>query len=150
MTPREIADWMRKEHAAVEELAQQLRDQVAVVPRGGLKHWAAAIGPQLERFQDHLRRHFELEDEGGYLAAVTDRAPGLARETDRLRHEHDEMDRLLSSIHQELGTVGDLDRIVVEDCCCRVQNLLRYLKDHEEREDVMVISAFTNDLGTKD
>ena len=147
MTPEEIAQWMREEHKAVEDLAQGLRDRVATVPRSGLKLWIEAVASQLDDFQIHLIKHFGLEEAGGYLEAVTHRSPVLSPEVDRLRHEHDEIERLLASIHRELLTLTDQDRILVEDSCCRVQNLLRYLKAHEEREDLMVVSVFTNDLG---
>lgn len=147
MTPEEIAQWMREEHKAVEELSQRLRDRVATVPRSGLKHWIEAAGAQLDDFQIHLNKHFGLEEAGGYLEAVVRRSPALSPQVDRLRHEHDEIVRILASIHRELVTLTDQDRILIEDCCCRVQNLLRYIKDHEEREDVIVVSVFTRDFG---
>jgi hemerythrin-like domain-containing protein len=150
MTSREIAQWMREEHAVVEELADQIGARIAAVPRAGLGPWIAETAAHLGDFHVHLRRHFDLEQEGGYLEAVIDRSPALTPDVDRLRHEHDEIDRLLTSIHQDLTAATDQDRIIVEDCCCRVQNLLRYLRDHEEREDLMVVSAFNSDLGTKD
>jgi len=150
MNPREIAQWMREEHAAVEELADKIGARVAAIPRVGLAAWISETAAHLEAFYRHLCRHFELEQEGGYLEAVTDRSPALSPDVDRLRHEHDEIDRILTAIHRDLVAATEQDRIITEDCCCRLQNLLRYLRDHEEREDLMMISAFTNDLGTKD
>ncbi len=141
---------MREEHAVVEQLAQKLGDRAAAVPRACLTAWVRETAVQLDEFNRHLRKHFELEQEGGYLEAVTERSPGLQPEVERLQHEHDEIGRILNSIHHDLTTAGDQDRIVIDDCCCRIRNLLRYIRDHEEREDLMVLSAFNSDLGTKD
>jgi hemerythrin-like domain-containing protein len=149
MSPREIAQWMREEHAVVQDLTQRLRDRVAIIPRTGLKPWMAETCAQLDRFRVHLRKHFDLEETDGYLEAVLRESPRLASQVDRLRHEHDEITRILDWIQQEAGTVTDQDAILIEDCRCRAQNLLRYIKDHEEREDLIVMSVFTNDLGSE-
>jgi hemerythrin-like domain-containing protein len=147
MAPKEIAEWMREEHQAVGELTQHLRDRVAVLPRAGLKQWITETAAELAEFQAHLTKHFDLEETGGYLEAVTHQSPALSPEVDRLRHEHDEIGRILESIHRELVTTTEHNPILIEDCCCRVQNLLRYIKEHEEREDLMIVSVFTSDLG---
>ncbi|GMU24715.1 MAG: hypothetical protein AMXMBFR13_47880 [Phycisphaerae bacterium] len=150
MTPEEMAQWIRREHDMVEELAHRLGEQVAVVPRCNCGPWIQATRDHVGRFRDHLRKHFTLEEEGGYLEAVIDRQPGLTAEVERLRHEHDELGHLLDAIHVALSRTGENDRLLISDCCFRLQNVLKYLKDHEERENLMVISVFTDDLGTKD
>jgi hemerythrin-like domain-containing protein len=147
MTPNEVAKWMREEHQAVGELAQHLRDQVGVVPRVGLKRWLDATTTHLSEFRGHLSKHFGLEETGGYLEAVTQQSPALSPEVLRLQHEHDEIGRILDSIHGELANITENDPLLIEDFCSRVQNLLRYIKDHEEREDLMIISVFTDDMG---
>lgn len=150
MTPTEVAQWMKEEHQRVDELARALHDRVAVVPRTNLKAWIQATRTSLGDFQSHLLRHFDIEEDGGYLQAVVDRRPTLSGEVDRLRHEHDELGRMLGSIHRDLETLTDQDRLLIEDLCARVSGLLRYIREHEDRENLMVVSVFTHDLGTKD
>lgn len=147
MTPREIAQWMREEHQAVNDLTQHLRDRVATVPRVGLKQWIEATTMQLNEFRAHLSKHFGLEEQGGYLESVTLESPALSTEVSRLQHQHEEIVHILDSIYGELGAITENDHVLIEDFCCRVQNLLRYIKDHEEREDLMIVSVFNNDLG---
>jgi hemerythrin-like domain-containing protein len=147
MTPQEVAQWMREEHQAVSELTQHLRERVGVVPRVGMKQWLYTTTMQIDEFRAHLSKHFGLEEQGGYLETVTHQSPALSTEVLRLQHQHEEIVRLLDAICSDLGKITEHDSILIEDFCCRVQNLLRYIKDHEEREDLMIVSVFNNDLG---
>jgi hemerythrin-like domain-containing protein len=150
MTPREIAKWMREEHTAIEQLINQLQDESVSIPRTGRKRWLEEMTARVQNFSGHLIRHFELEEDNGYLQAVIDHRPPLLPEIERLRHEHDEIKRILDSIQRDLGQTGEADQLVIEHCCLRIGDLLRHLKEHEERENLMVLSVFTDDLGTKD
>lgn len=150
MTSREVAQWMREEHAAVEELIATLRDRSAIVPRVNQKRWLEEMSAHIEKFSSHLRKHFDLEEDGGYLEAVTHRQPSLHPEIERLRHEHDEIGKLLHSIERDLRHTTEADRLMIAHCCCRIENLIHQIKDHEDRENLMVVSVFNDDLGTKD
>jgi len=150
MTTKDVADWMREEHAKVEELANRLRTKVATIPRSGLEDWLTDLRSQFREVREHLLKHMALEEEGGYLVAVLDRRPTLSGEVERLRHEHAELTRILDDLDGTLQDVTVADRLLLTDCCQRLAHLLGYVADHETRENLMVISVFTHDIGTKD
>lgn len=150
MKPQEISRWIREEHDAVDKLARELQAQVAMVPRTQIKTWIQETQASLRRFDEHLVKHFALEEQDGYLEAVVERRPTLALEVDRLRRQHSELSRVLGSIRRDLEPITDVDTLLIEDSCIRIQTMLRFIADHESRENLIIISVFTSDLGTKD
>lgn len=150
MKAEDIGQWMREEHAKVEELADRLRERVGVVPRLNLERWLREVRHQFEHFRAHMVRHMALEEHNGYMSAVVERRPTLSPQVDRLNHEHLELSRLLETIHAALGQIGPDDRLLVRDCCRRIGELLNYIEHHENDENMLVTFVFTQDIGTKD
>ena len=60
------------------------------------------------------------------------------------------MTRTMRGIHHALEELTPNDRLLVRDCCDRVNGLLSYVDNHEDLEDSLVTFIFTQDIGTKD
>jgi hemerythrin-like domain-containing protein len=71
----------------------------------------------------------------------------LGREVERLAHEHGELQAIMDRIHEELDALKPEDHLLIRDCCTRIQSLLSYIEHHENAENLLVLSAFTDDLG---
>ncbi len=147
MKTREVAAWMRVEHEKVQDLANILRENVAVVPRANLAVWIEDVQSRFEHFRAHLIKHQALEEHDGYLATVVERRPALSPEVDRLQHEHRELSRVMNGIHEAVKALAPQDRLLVRDCCNRIESLLCYIERHDELENNLVTFAFTQDLG---
>lgn len=150
MESQELVRWMRREHRKVEDLARVLRERVAGVPRTGLDGWIGGLREQFAHMRAHLHKHMALEEREGYMAVVLERRPALASEVDRLQHEHAEFTRLMDGIHHALADLTASDRLLVRDCCHRINNFLSYIEHHEAHENLIVVSVFTHDIGTED
>lgn len=150
MNTEQAARWIREEHARVGDLADRLREKVAFCPRVAQGAWIEEVRDAFEHFRAHLTKHMSLEERGGYLESVIEQRPALSREVDRLGHEHAQMIRIMNGIHGTLQELGTNDRLLIRDCCARILNLLGYAEHHEKDENLLVMSAFTDDLGTKD
>ena len=150
MDAAKIAQWMREEHEKVENLIDRLKEQVAVVPRANLGKWIEEVGDRFEHFRAHMVKHMALEEREGYLTAVTERRPTLSREVERLQHEHEELQKIMESVYQAVGQLAAEDRLLVRDCCARIENLLGYVERHEDDENLLVTQAFARDIGTND
>jgi hypothetical protein len=146
----ENANWIRLEHERVEQLADQLRGKVAVVPRANLGPWIKEIRESFERFRAHFTKHMALEEQGGYLAAVLERRPGLAGQVERLDREHIELIRIMDGVYRLACDMTPDDRLLVRDCCGRINDLLDYVEHHEDEENLLVTYVFSQDIGTKD
>ncbi|HVP11758.1 MAG TPA: hemerythrin domain-containing protein [Phycisphaerae bacterium] len=150
MKPQELARWIRDEHEVVRGLSERLQEKVAIVPQANQQRWIQDLREAFDHLRAHLIKHFALEEQDGYMVSVVHRRPSLAREVDRLAHEHGEIVRLLEGIHRAAHELMPDDRLLIRDCCRRIQNFLQYWERHESDENFLVMTAFTEDIGGND
>ena len=150
MDTRELARWISQEHGKVEELSSALRDAVSHMPRTFEGPWINELRDVYERFHAHMLKHIALEEHEGYLAPVVEAKPSLGARVERLQHEHREFARIMGATRDLLGGLTPADHLLIRDCCRRVSDLLEYVSNHENRENVLLIEAFCDDIGTKD
>lgn len=150
MESQELVRWMRQEHRKVEDIARELRERVAGVPRTGLDGWIGGLRQQFEHIRAHLHKHVALEEHDGYMAEVLVRRPMLSNEIDRLQHEHTEFARLMDGIRQAIENLTPADRLLIRDCCQRINDFLSYIEHHEAHENLIAVAVFTHDIGTED
>ena len=87
---------------------------------------------------------------GEFGYSFVQRRPVLTREVERLAHEHYETQQILDRIHQEIDQLKPDDHLLIRDCCARIQDVIGYIEHHENAENLLVFTAFTDDLGTTD
>ena len=150
MAEQSIAEWLQCEHEQVIVLSDRLRKCIAVVPRTGLQPWITEIRNHFEHFRAHLLRHIALEEDKGYLSVVLERRPTLAPRVQRLAHEHRELIQLLDNLHRSLIGLTNDDRLLAQDCCRRIGDLLNVVERHEGEENDLVGFVFTEDIGTSE
>jgi hypothetical protein len=150
MNAQELAHWLRDEHQKVQVLRANLGDKVAIAPQTNQHRWIEEVRVAFEHLRAHCIKHMALEEQDGYMLAVVHRRPALTHEVDRLSHEHTELQRILERLHNELDQVRPDDHLLIHDCCARIRDVMGYLEHHESAENLLVFSAFTDDLGTTD
>lgn len=150
MSRPDLAAWLREEHLQVEALADRLRQTVAVVPRVATPVWLNELRDRLGHFRAHMIKHMAMEEEGGYMAEVLERRPGLALRVGALQHQHRQVRRLLDDLHQLLGEMAADQLLLAQDCGRRIDSLLDTIQRHEDAENDLVQFVFTEDLGTED
>ena len=150
MKPEDLANWMREEHGKVEQLARRLQEHVGCVPNTNRAHWIEVAQKAFEHFRAHVTKHMALEEKDGYMSSVVERRPALSKEVDRLIEEHKAFTLIMDNIHHVLQTLRPEQSLLIRDCCHRIRSLLSYIEHHEKDENLMVISVFTDDIGTKD
>lgn len=147
MEPRELGQWMHQEGAKVNQLAQNLREHIVSIPPGGLKAWLAELGRRYDHFAAHLRRMMQIEEDDGYLLPVVEQRPTLLEQVELLRHQHDELRRLLDDLERTVHELTPENPLLIRDCCGRLQALLAHVGQHEEHENHLVLYSFTQELG---
>lgn len=150
MKAENLARWLREEHQKVDVLSQQLQECVASVPRTNHAKWIEQVKQAFEHFRAHIVKHMALEEQDGYMVPVLEHRPALTREVERLAHEHDEFRRILDGIHCLVRELRPEDHLLIRDCCHRIQDFLSYICHHHHDENLMVLSVFTDDIGTTD
>ena len=150
MNTHELAVKLRAEHDAVETLSDHLRECVSVVPRANLGDWISELRLRFEHLRAHLTKHMALEEHDGYMKTVVEIRPTLSPEVDRLQHEHEEIGQIMASVHEAVEALKPVDRLLVRDCCRRIDNLLHYIEHHESDENLLLITSLTTDIGGHD
>jgi len=150
MSMFEVAQRLREEHDRVDDLSDRLREHVCVVPRTNIGHWIDIVHERFEHFRAHFTQHMALEEQEGYMVSVVENRPTLSIEVDRLKHEHREIVKIMDRIHVAVEQLDPNDRLLVYDCCRRIDNLLNYVEHHENDENLLITFAYTHDIGTKD
>lgn len=150
MDTHELANWIREEHHKVDELSSMLRERAGVIPHANVAEWIVDVRDRFEHFRAHLMRHMALEEHEGYMAGVVRKRPALSEVVERLRHEHREVGKIMDGVSTALTNVEVGDRLLIRDLSCRILNLIQVVEHHEADENLMLLSVFTNDIGTKD
>ncbi len=107
---------------------------------------AAEMKTRLQQIQQHLREHFHLEEDGGYMDAVLKRDPHRERTVADLRQEHRDMGQTLKSLVEEARALKVLD----DAFAARVRAWIHQVRDHESRENMLVQEVFNLDIGAED
>ncbi|MFQ5806902.1 MAG: hemerythrin domain-containing protein [Phycisphaerae bacterium] len=149
MSPGEVAKWMRDEHQALIDLNKVLRQHIAARPEINLADWLRGLKVALERLRMHLERHFAAKEEDGYLSAVVEQRPTLSTQVEHIRREHDEILQLAEHILRDLSEVLPENRLLLADICARVQRFMAVVADHDQREIMITMYVFSQDIGTE-
>lgn len=96
-----------------------------------------------------LHRHFELEEQDGYLGEAVAFAPRLATEADRLLQQHPMLSEELTSLHQNASIAGMSDERWAS-YVNQAHKFVERLIDHERAENDLVQTAYEEDIGDKD
>lgn len=150
MNAKDLAQWMHEEHDKVHELAARLLETTVTIPRIKRDEWLTRLRERFEHLRAHLHQHMALEERDGYLPSVSLKRPTLSGEVDRLKHEHEELIRVMDGIRNDLNALTEDDQLLIRDCCRRIENLIGFIEKHEQDENLIVLSVFNDDMGTKD
>ena len=112
----------------------------------------AEVIPLLQELRDQLALHFALEESYGYFEDPADVAPQLAHKASQLRDEHRDLYVDLSDL------VEQAERMFYDE---QRDTLLLWLgprfvsfdvrlKDHETRENELIMDAYDSDIGVGD
>lgn len=142
---------LAKEHAVLRRLMAELHGICTESPKTGVAEWVGRLRDRFEHFEAHYTRHMALEERGGYLAPVRDEArPTLNKEVTRLLAEHPQFIIMMGSIRAQLLKLAPSDSLLIRDLCARIAQLLSYIEQHEQEEDLLLIDGVNRDIGVKD
>lgn len=103
---------------------------------------------RLQNLVDHLTRHFQQEQAGGYLEEATMRLPRIGLRAEALQRQHDELsdaaNRLLKQLRHVDATTCDWARQAWE-----FDQFVQRLAAHEAAENALLQEAFNEDPGVE-
>lgn len=97
---------------------------------------------EVEELEVCLTRHFQREEDGGFVEDAVVAAPRFAQEAHELLGEHDQMLTKLRSIVHGARAQAKAREVNWPDFAADVRNFARQLKSHEVRENTLLHRAF--------
>ena len=143
----ELALRLQEEHKALQQLSQVLREHIAAMPSVNLGQWLEGLRIAFERLHAHIQRAFAMKEKDGYLDSVMTLRPTLSRQVEAIKSEHDQLVRMGFAVRNDLAGMRPDDALLIADACARVQRFLAVISQHEQRENMIVLFAFNQDLG---
>jgi len=145
----EIAAAIEKDHeqlhGAMSTIAEDARARVSV---DEFQEHRLQLLMRLRDFQNHLLKHFDLEEEGGFLESLVTIAPHNAKKVEDLEREHK---KILVDLRQILSDVKEAANpqspffVRARD---QLDSLFSLIDDHEARERELLQVSYFQDLGT--
>ena len=100
----------------------------------------------VQSLHDQMRRHFEQEEEGGYLEEAITRVPALAAQAGVLQQQHAELSKLAGQMLADARSTGRPVEIWLR-LKADYARLAKKLLGNEAAENKLLERAFNEDLG---
>ena len=150
MSPEELAEWMRSEHEALQALNKVLRQHIAAMPEVNLDDWLRGLTAGFERLRTHLERNFAAKEADGYLNIVVEKRPTLSPQVEAIQREHGEILHMAEAILRDLAKTQPENRLLLADMSARVQRFMAVVAQHDQRENMITLLVFNQDIGDTD
>lgn len=109
--------------------------------------WRLELIWQLRDFKNRLLRHFDLEEDGGFMAEVLHVAPQSERKITELKEEHDQIVMNLNEILQQLKNMEEKDSLNLENIRLGFNRIMATLREHENQEHILMQRAYLREYG---
>lgn len=146
-----LASRVQEEHAGLKRTIASIRDDL----RSGVKdaefaEWRLNFVWRLRDFQNTLLKHFDLEEDGGFMQDLVAVSPGCAARVDRLKQEHDEAIPRLNELTEQLKGMASKRLDELERFSTGLIDLFDMLERHEAAERELIQDVYFLDIGVGD
>ncbi len=117
------------------------------VPDEDFPNWRLELLWALRDFSNDLHKHFDLEEEGGFLNSVLKVAPQHHRAVNRLETEHETLSTQLGQAIGGLKGISLSTRQQLTSLRETVEQLFTLLGQHEAAEGELLLEAYAQDEG---
>ncbi|MFQ5823029.1 MAG: hemerythrin domain-containing protein [bacterium] len=144
----DIASQIEKEHECIKrDMVDIKMDVMKEVSPKNFPDWRLEFIWRLRDFKTHLLKHFDLEEEGGFMNEILSEAPEAMNQVKKLEAEHgqivSDLDRILSDLKEmQEKDISKLDGI--RNC---VIQLISTIRAHETAEDNLIQTVYYQEYG---
>lgn len=151
MSNKEIARLVEEDHKRLRAQEAALESELKRdLTSADFQEWRRALLRELRDFQYHLLKHFDLEEDGGFMADLIAHVPRMSGPIAALEEEHVELIAVLDAIVSEFKRIESLSQWRVSDLPSRIMSLLGALREHEAAECSLIQEAYYQDIGVAD
>lgn len=148
---KQLASRVQEEHERLEGLILEIREEIGrPVNSERFADWRLEFVWKIRDFQNELTKHFDLEEDGGFMADVMKRAPRFSPRVVILEAEHFEACRRLDDIISELKLLTKYDNTRWDEVSDDIMALFDLLERHEAAERDLILEVYFQDIGVGD
>ncbi|RMD63612.1 hypothetical protein D6833_05450 [Candidatus Parcubacteria bacterium] len=145
---KQVAMQLTEDHENINKNMGRLKTAVRkkVAPEEFLA-WRLAFLWELRDFNNRLLKHFDLEEEGGFMNDVLAISPQSERKVAELKKEHEAIIEDLSGLIARLKKMTEHDRGNIEQLRSDLDDLICNLHRHENEEHILMQRAYYREYG---
>ena len=148
---QQLATRIQDEHARLEQIIRQIKDELKrPINVTGFADWRLKFVWKIRDFQNELMKHFDLEEDGGFMEDVISRAPRFAPQIKSLEHEHVDAVERLDRITAALKQLSAFDGQAWSEISDEIMSLFDSLEEHEAAERELILEVYFQDIGVGD
>ena len=145
----EVAEKIAKDHESIRRYIGALNlSEMTEVDAKEFFDWKLEFIWQLCDFKNRLLKHFDLEEEGGFMEDIVKVAPHLSRKVSGLKVEHDQILMSLDEILFKLKRMKKKNDTELEQVQFELNDVITSLRDHENEENILMQQAYYREFGS--
>jgi len=144
----ELGRRMQDEHKALHQLTQVLKEHIATTPSTDSGQWLDGLRAAFDRLYAHVKKTITIKEQDGYLESILKERPTLTKQVEAIKAENGQLLKMAEGICNDLADVTTAQRLLVADACARIQRYMAVVGQHEQRENMIVLFAFNQELGS--
>lgn len=109
--------------------------------------WKLKFTWQLRDFKNRMLKHFDLEEEGGFMQDVLDVAPHSGQKVDQLKDEHEQIIKNLDRLTMRLKGIKERDDSHLDKIRAGLSKILSDIRAHENEEHILIQKAYYREYG---
>jgi hypothetical protein len=136
------------QHAYIKKDLEILKNEIMkdVAPED-FREWKLAYMWQLRDFWNTLSKHFDYEEESGFMSEIINEAPENLKTATQLRHEHEDIVHNLDEIILEIKSMDQLDHIRMDNIRERLILFISTIHGHETAENELIQRVYCQEYG---
>jgi uncharacterized protein (UPF0335 family) len=148
---KQLASRIQDEHERLKDLIAEIRADLALqIDPETFSEWKLEFTWKIRDFRNELAKHFDLEEDGGFMEDVIERAPRFAPRVKELEDEHVDAVAQLEDITSGLKQMGVFDADAWSDVKSSIIGLFDSLEEHEAAERDLILEVYFQDIGVGD
>jgi hemerythrin-like domain-containing protein len=144
----DVASQIEKEHECIKrdmgDIKMAIMEEVS--PKN-FPDWRLEFIWRLRDFKNHLLKHFELEEDGGFMAEILSESPEAMNQVKKLEAEHGQIVSELDAILADLKKIHEKEMPKLEDIRSRVIQLMTTIRNHEAAENELIQTVYYQEYG---
>lgn len=143
-----LARQVEKEHECLKrdlgDIQNELRKEISAAQ---FPDWRMEFVWRLRDFKNHLMKHFDLEEDGGFMSEIINEKPEAMSKVRKLEAEHNIFASSLDGIMTDLKLMRAEEISELDAIRNRVLQLITDLHAHEEAENRLIQSVYCREYG---